>query len=235
MGVVIVSAMMIAAVWMGYRMRPTDVPCKALEYIVADRAQRMYLTPQELDQLLQEDKCYPVGRPLDRGVLHRIETSVSRHPMVRTAECYATPRHEVKVRITQRVPLLRVVKPGDTFFIDADRKVMQARAAVKDSVLIATGAVGVQIASNQLADFAEWLQDNSYWRKRIDHVHVQSPQMIYLYMRNGQPRVAIGSMHRYEKKLAKMRTFLENSAEAVQDKHYTEYDVRFKGQVIGRY
>ena len=32
-----------------------------------------------------------------------------------------------------------------------------------------------------------------------------------------------------------MRTFLENSAEATKDKHYIEYDLRFHGQVIGRY
>jgi len=29
--------------------------------------------------------------------------------------------------------------------------------------------------------------------------------------------------------------FIENGAEATQDKNYTELDLRFKGQVIGRY
>jgi len=106
--------------------------------------------------------------------------------------------------------------------------------------LVATGSVGVQIASNQLADFATWLQDNTYWQQRIHYVYVQSPQMIYLYLKDADGtqktgRIVLGSMRHFERKLNKMHTFFENTADILQDKHYTEYDVRFRGQVIGRY
>jgi cell division protein FtsQ len=228
--------MLVGAVITGYRMRPSDEPCASLEYEILDKKERMYVTEGELNNLLRSQNLYPVGRALDRRQIYDIEQTITHHPMIRTAECYVTPRSEMRIRVTQRVPLLRVQVPGDTYFIDTDRRVMQARAVVKDSVLIATGAVGPQIASRQLADFAQWLQDEPYWRARIRFVHVQTPQMIYLYMRQpGQPRVLLGNMNRYAQKLAKMRTFLENSAEATKDKHYIEYDLRFHGQVIGRY
>lgn len=235
-GVSIVAGMLVGAVIAGYRMRPSDVPCASLTYQILDQKERMYITEGEMNSLLRSQDLYPVGRTIDHRQIHRIEQTVYHHPMVRTAECYVTPRSEMIIRITQRVPLLRVQVPGDAYFIDTDRRVMPARAAVRDSVLIATGAVGPQIASRQLADFAQWLQDEPYWRARIRFVHVQSPQMIYLYMRQpGQPRVVLGSMQGYEQKLAKLRTFIENSAEATQDKHYIEYDLRFHGQVVGRY
>ena len=69
---------------------------------------------------------------------------------------------------------------------------------------------------------------------------MQSPQRVLVYLNdeNGkvkEERVLVGPMRGYEAKLAKLRTFLENSAEATRDKHYYELDVRFKGQVIGRY
>ena len=160
--------------------------------------------------------------------------------MVRTAECYLTPRNEMRIRLTQRVPLVRVQASAETYLIDTDRRVMQARALVKDSELVVTGNIGPQMAATQMADFAEWMEDNAYWRKRIHHLHVQSPQRVLLYLKdaNGkvqEQRVLLGPMRGYEAKLAKLRTFLENSAEATQDKHYYELDVRFKGQVIGRY
>ena len=235
-GVSVVAGMLVGAVVAGYRMRPSDEPCASLEYEIQDQKERMYVTEVELNNLLRSENLYPVGRAIDRRQIHRIEQTIGHHPMIRTAECYVTPRSEMRIRVTQRVPLLRVQVPGDAYFIDTDRRVMQARAVVKDSVLIATGAVGPQIASRQLADFAQWLQDEPYWRARIRFVHVQTPQMIYLYMRQpGQPRVLLGNMNRYTQKLAKMRTFLENSAEATKDKHYIEYDLRFHGQVIGRY
>lgn len=235
-GLLIVASMLLMAVVIGYRMRPIETPCTRLTYIIEDRDERMYLTESELNNLLQEENIHPVGKLLDRGMLHRIEKTVRLHPMVRTAECYTTPRGEVRVRLTQRIPVLRVQKPGDAYLIDTDRKVMQARAAVRDSMLVVSGAVGVQMASHQLTDFALWLQHEPYWRQRIRRVYVQSPHMVYLYLRDPQqPRIVLGGMNRYEQKLAKLRTFFDKGVEAIQDKQYTEWDVRFRGQVIGRY
>ena len=229
------AALLITAVVLGVRMRPSEQPCRTITYIIEDQNERLYLTPNELNQVLVAEHIYPVGRTLDRGLIHRIEQVILHHPMVRTAECYVTPRYEVRVRLTQRVPLLRVQMPADIYFIDTDHKVMPVRTAVTDKVLVATGAVGPQFAAHQLADFALWLQDNKYWHERVHHVHVQSPQMVYVYMKGeNQPRAVLGNMTRYEQKLTKLRTFLENSPEEVQAKRYTELDLRFRGQVIGR-
>ena len=228
------AALLLAAVMWGYRMRPTDGVCASMAFIIEDRAERLYVTEGELTSLLQAEGLYPVGRKLDIVSLHRIEKTIAAHPMVRTAECYLTPRNEIKVRLTQRIPLLRVQTPGDAYFIDTDRRVMPVRAAVRDSVLLATGAVGVQMASGPLADFAQWLRNNPFWHQRVHHVRVESPQMVYIYQKGNNPRVVMGNMHDYGKKLAKLRVFMENGAEAAKDKNYTELDLRFKGQVIGR-
>lgn len=229
------AGLLVTAVVWGYKMTPSSLPCVALDYTIEDAGERMYLTETELTQLLREENLYPVGRQLDRVSLHRIEQAVAHHPMVRTAECYLTPRNEVQVELTQRIPLMRVNTQGDTYIVDTDRRVMQARAAVRDSVLTVTGTVGVQMAVTQLADFAEWLQHSRYWRTRVHHLHVQAPSRVYVYLRDaGTPRVLLGTMHGYPRKLDKLRTFLEYGEEAIQGKQYTELDVRFHGQVIGR-
>ena len=229
------AAMLLAAAIWGYRMTPTDTPCTALEIRITDKSERSYVTETELTQLLRNAGLYPVGRTMDVGALSRIEAAVKGHPMARTAECYMTPRNEVKVRLTQRVPLLRVETPAETYLIDTDRRVMPARECVKNKLLRVTGNVGPQMAVSQLADFAVWLRDNDYWRERVHHLHIQSPQMIYLYLKDtNAPRVVLGAMRDYESKLAKLRTFLENGKEATKDKQYYELDLRFRGQVIAR-
>lgn len=227
--------MLITAVVWGYRMRPTSAPCTSVTFVITDKAERLYVTETELQQLLLGEDMYPVGRVLDAGVLHSIEQTVKRHPMVRTAECYLTPRNEVRVRLTQRVPLLRVHTPAETYLVDTDRKVMQLRAVVRDSVPVVTGAVSVQAATHELAHWAEWLHENTYWKTKIHHLQMQNPRMAYIYLREeNAPRVVLGSMHGYARKLDKLRTFFDHSEEAMQDKHYTELDIRFRGQVIGR-
>ena len=235
-GISVAAAILIGAVVWGYMMKPSSVPCAGLRYIIEDRDQRLYLTEGELDELLQAENLYPVDKAIDKLSLYRIEHAVAAHPMVRTAECYLTPQNEMRVQITQRVPLLRVQTPGDTYFIDTDRRVMPVRASVKDSVLLVSGAVGVQTASGELANMALWLQDQPYWRTRVQCVHMQTPRKVYVYLQGqNQPRVLLGVLGGYARKFAKLRTFFENGAEAIQDKQYYELDLQYKGQVIGRY
>jgi cell division protein FtsQ len=234
-GVTLVALLLFGAMMYGYYKRPSAEPCEAVEYTIVDRKARLYVTETEMDEWLKAENLYPVGRPIDVSVLHRIEQRVQHHPMIRRAECFATPRNEVRIHLTQRVPLLRVQMPGETYLIDTDRRVMEARGVVKDSILMVTGAVGQQMAATQLADFALWLQGNRYWNQRINHIHLQTPQNCVLYLRGtNQPRVVLGNMRGFEGKLDKLRTFLENSSEATEDKHYRELDIRFRGQVIGR-
>ena len=227
---------MAATVW-GYRSRPTDAPCTALEFNITDSDERLYLSETELTALLQQTDLYPVGRKLNIVSLQRIENTILRHPMVRTAECYLTPRQIMRIRLTQRVPVLHVQTALENYYIDSDRKVMPSRNAIRDKVLIVTGTVGVQTAAGVMTDFAIWLEDEDYWQERIHHVELKSPQMVYVYYAdNGKiEKAVLGSMHRYDRKLRKFRTFLQNRPPDVQEKNYTEYDLRFRGQVIGRY
>lgn len=240
-GVAVMAGLLIAAVVSGYKARPAEKECRSLRYIIEDREERAYLTEVELTQLLRANDLYPVNRVIAPTTLYRIEKTIARHPMVRTAQCYITPRGEMRIRITQRVPILRVQTPIEVYFIDSDRRVMEARESVKDRVPVVTGNVGITMASHALADFALWLQGNEYWRARVHHMHVHNPQMVYIYLYQSNDtkaitfhRVVLGPMRGYEQKLQKLRVFLENGAVATKDKQYNEIDLRFKGQVVGR-
>lgn len=235
------AGLLIAAVVSGYKTHPAESECHSLRYIIEDREERAYITEVELTQLLRANDLYPVDRVIAPETLNRIENTIARHPMVRTAQCYITPRGEMRIRITQRVPLLRVQTPIEVYYIDTDRRVMPSRESIKDRVPVVSGNVGLTMASHSLADFASWLQEDDYWRARIHRLHVQNPQMVYIYLHLNNDseavtfhRVVLGSMRGYEQKLNKLRVFLEYGSEATKDKQYSEIDLRFKGQVIGR-
>lgn len=235
LGIVLTLVLFALAIAWGYRRAGEPEACRSITYILADGDERVYVFRNELEGMLHSLDIHPVGRRVDQLSLQRIENTVRQHPMVRTAECYITPWHDVRVVITQRVPLLRVLTAEGTYLIDTDRRLMQARPAVKDSVLRVTGQVEMTMAAGQLADFAFWLRDNRYWRPRIDHVHIRSAEMAVILLRDKrQPHVLIGRMDDYEKKLHKLQLFLDKGREATQDKQYTELDLRYAGQVVAR-
>ena len=234
-GIGIMALMLIGAMVAGYELTSTAAPCISLRYTIEDADERMYLTEGELNALLRAEGIYPVGQMMNAVSLHRIERSIGHHPMVRTAECYITPRNEVWVQLTQRVPLLRIQTPHEHYIIDTDRRVMQARAVVKDNVPVVVGNISPGMATSSLSDFAEWLQSNRYWRKHIHHLYVQNPYMIYVYLCGEEkPRVVMGTMRDYEHKFAKLRAFIEDGADETSGQQYRELDLRFKGQVVAR-
>ena len=216
-------------------MRPSDAVCPSLTYKITDADRHLYLSESELDSLLRREGVYPVGKYMDRLAIYGIEEVIRRHPMIECAECYTTPLYEVKVEISQRTPLLEVRTPVERYFVDTHYRVMPWREQIKDEVLLVTGAVGPQAATTTLAEVAEWLQNDPYWSNRIQSIHMRTPLTAVLILQgDNQPQVILGSLSDYRRKMSKLRTFMDNSAEATLDKHYSELDLRFHGQVVAR-
>lgn len=233
--VVLSIVLLLSAMYFGRKRQPHLV-CTALEYNITDSNLRQYVTEKELTELLKQYNAYPVNYPMPQVSLRQIEDIVRTHPMVRNAECYATPQAVVRIKLSQRVPLIRIITPEDSYFVDTDRKRMPVRASVDTPVLIASGNIGIRMAAGELADFAEWLQDNDYWQQRIRGIRVRGPHYIFLEQQDQEAStIVLGDIDAYAAKLRKLKRYYENGGDSIcAKKHYSELDLRFHGQVIGR-
>ena len=146
--------------------------CKELVCKIVDKDERSYVSEQELFTLLKQHNAYPVGEYLHRINLQHMENIIRQHPMVRTAECYTAEDGTARIRVTQRVPLLKVVTADEAYYIDTDRRKMPLLASIHDTMPEAVGKVGFEMASMVLADFAEWMQEDDYWSARIVAIDV---------------------------------------------------------------
>ncbi len=207
---------------------------QAFDIRITDMDERQYVSTPELAEWLRQRGLYALDVPIEEVRLQAIENAVRSHPMVRTAECYLTPRSEVRVTLTQRIPLLRVTTSTESYYIDTDRKPMPVRATITTPVLNITGSVGQQMACTTLADFAEWLQDHRYWRERISYLQVKNPQAVYIIQSHQAGAILLGNMDNFAHKLKKARTFYEQGGDTLGKNPYREIDVRYTGQVIGR-
>ena len=99
------AVLLVSAAVVGFQMTPTAAPCTSLRYTIEDADERMYLSENELNALLRAENIYPVGQAMNAVSLHRIESAVSRHPMVRTGTSGSYMRRDhgddecVRVRI----------------------------------------------------------------------------------------------------------------------------------------
>lgn len=228
---VLAAAYLVAGVVLGHQQLPSPA-CSQVVVCIRDSAQRSYLKTEEVYRVLRQNNLYPIGKNLQDVETQRIENQLLKHDLVRTCECYEIQNGGVCVVLTQRVPLLRVVTGAETYFVDTDRKMMPVRPDVQVAVLPATGNVSRRMAVEQISDFAEWLQQDAFWRKRIARVHVSGPHSIRLIQANGEAEILLGDWNDYANKLNKLRRWYERSM-AMEMPTYQQLDIRFRGQVVG--
>ena len=220
------------AVWSAKRAN-THI-CQTVEITITDFARRQYVTEAELVRLLKDKNLYPVGRTASAIAVQQIEDVVRKHPMVHEAQCYVMPSGTVRLRLSQRIPVLRIVTGDESYFVDSERTKMPVRESVTTPVMVASGNIGEHMACGELADMALWIADNKYWSEKIQRIRVTNPKMVYLVQRPDGTHIILGEINGYRNKLRKLRTLYEKGFDEIGWRTYSEIDLRFTGQVIGR-
>ena len=215
--------------------QPTDAECQRLEILLCDSAQYQFVSVDELQRTLQRRALLPVGKRWDEVSCQEIEQCLLQHDMIRTAECYKTSTGDVCVRLTQRVPMLYVTTAEGSYYVDTDRRVMPVRSSIEVSVPIFKGNVSQRAATEEYFDFVCWLQNDSYWNQRITQVHVRSPKQHVLKQRHVEGDILLGDLQGYEQKMERLRKLYVKGFDKIGYKSYKEYDLRYQGQVVGRY
>ena len=195
-----------------------------------------FLNVNEIQSGLRKQNLYPVGMPMRRISTQAIEDGMLANDMVRSARCYKRGDTIVELYVEQRMPILRVLSDGETYYVDADRKRMPVCSGVRTNVIWVRGHIGEQMAKEEIADFVVWLNDNSYWQPRIRRIEIREGKQAVLRQSEGEPVILLGRVTDYEQKLHKVRVFIEEmSAGGGAVPAYRELDARFDGQIVGRY
>lgn len=194
-----------------------------------------FLSVGEIQSWLRKKSLYPLGMPMRSVSTQEIEDGLSRHEMVRDAQCYKRGDTIVEIRVEQRQPILRVLSDGETYYVDADHKKMPVRSETKADVIWVRGHIGERMAREEMAGFVEWLDGNSYWRPRIRSIEVREGKQVLLRQTENEPVILLGRLEDYERKLHKVRVFIEETkASGIEIPAYKQLDARFDGQIVGR-
>ena len=228
--------------------RSVPVPCERIEIIIRDSVERQFVTEKEIETKVKKctkDKCMMYEIPYQE-----IEEALKAHPMIRTAQCYGTPKGILHIEVEQRQPLFTVVTENETYWVDTEHEVMpykdrcaqgtktkdkrQKNATLKDERLMEVrGTVTKTMACREMAELVEWIYKSDYWREKIEAVQVKGPQDIRLKQSNGMT-LLIGKPERLAQKMHKLEVFYEKTSFPQDSVPYRELDARYKGQVVGR-
>lgn len=207
--------------------------CQEFDVTIADSSRRQFLSSEDLRKKIRSEGIYPENKPFNEIQTQAVEDVASKIEVLNEAQCYKTNGGKVTLRVRQREPRLRVIST-ENYYVDADRKPMQASYKTACRVPVVTGYVTQQAACNELFDFVQWLDDNDFWNAQIEQINVLQNSEIELIPRVGGHVILLGRLVDYEHKLDKLQVFYDEGLSKMGWLPYKEVDLRFYGQVVCR-
>lgn len=206
--------------------------CGAMEFEVSDYDEYQFVNAAQVEAYLQGSGLNPVGKRRSDINLADIEQKVAEMVMVKDAVCYFDNNGNLRLSVTQRIPLFRVKTAAADYYIDIDRRHMPVSLRFTAYVPVVTGSVSEEFACGELYDFMEYIINDSRRASAFTQIHVYPDRKIELVPRVGDFIIKLGTTDRYAQKLRKLDIFLKKTPRYVAWDEYSVINLEYVDQVV---
>ncbi len=174
--------------------------------------------------------------------IESIENMLEKDPFVFDANAFVDQHNNIRVRIQQREPLLRILdNNGGNYYLDKNGAKMPTSKNFAARVLVATGNIPpysddfLEKRKNPLKDVftvVNKIQDDSFLKDFIQQIHVSSTGDIILVPLIGDQKIILGSANRLDSKLSRLKIFYQKAMPYVGWNKYKTINLKYNGQVV---
>ncbi|MBO7115167.1 MAG: cell division protein FtsQ [Bacteroidaceae bacterium] len=206
--------------------------CRGIDLHISDSLDYGLIDGDMVTSLLQERGLDPVGLSLDRIDIEGIESVLLRHPLVGRAQCYKTAGDMLRINISGKVPLVRVLNNrGQDFYVDSRGEILtQHSLAVQ--LPVATGYIDRKFASGDLLDVVNAIDRSEFWKAQVEQINVTREGQIELVPRVGDHLLILGTAQDVEDKLKRLENFYHKGLDNVGWNKYRSISVAYENQVV---
>ena len=187
------------------------------------------------------------GMPLDEqaaGLVDedRVERILEEDPFVKNAEVMIMANSQLKIKVEQREPILRVIDNlGAQYYLDEHGNRMPLSNHFAARTLVATGNIQphtpnfMERGSHEFKDLFEMSKTivaDKFWRALIEQIYVNKRGEFVLIPKVGDQSIIFGKYKDVEDKLFRLKTFYEQAMSREGWKKFHSIDLRYKGQVV---
>lgn len=209
-----------------------EVICQNLRIEVVDDDQADFVSVEDIRTLLNDSKLNPVGKNIEDVSLGKIKKAVDRHQFVLRSLCYATPKGDVVIEVSQKLPIFRVMpEVGEGFYIDANGNKIPHVQYPAD-VIVVTGAVNYPKMKPVLSTFGNIIMEDKFWNDMIEQIHFLHNGKVEMTPRIGNHIVALGKPQDLALKLARLKRLYEKVINVVGWEKYSRISMEYNNQAV---
>jgi len=187
--------------------------------------------------------------------IYSLENIFNAHPSVQNAEVYASINGELFINIIQRKPIARIITyTGDSYYFDADGKLMPLSEKYSARVPVFTGSIPYSFGANYTRDFkkenlpedslnmdnrlmcsifhlAKYINESEFWTAQIEQVNIVDNDF-ELIPKVGDNKIIFGDAKNTDKKFKKLMTFYTEGLSKTGWNKYSIINLKYENQVL---
>ncbi|HUH32310.1 MAG TPA: hypothetical protein VLZ28_00070 [Daejeonella sp.] len=203
-----------------------------------------FIERAEVDQILVEHGGKLVGRVVKNINIQKLEAGLKANPFIQSAKVYADMNGVVNVKISQRVPILRIINIANmNFYVDKDGNKIPMSENFTANVLIANGIIYEDfngkvdtLKTNLAKDLyktAAFIYADTLWNNQIEQLYVNQKREIEMVPRVGNQKIILGNADSLEVKFRNLYAFYRKAIPNVGWNTYETINIKYTNQVIG--
>jgi cell division protein FtsQ len=219
-----------------------EVICKDVKVYIPGN--QYFIDKQEIDNILQVKSHTLIGRRMEDINIQALESKLKANPFIETASVYVDMDDVIRVEITQRQPILRIINQFDQdFYVDSHGLKIPLSDNFTARVLVANGFIDepfngkvdtlhTDIAA-QVYKTADYIRRDSLWDAQIAQIYVNQSHEIELIPRVGSQRILLGNADSLDAKFHNLLIFYKKALPQVGWGMYKIINIKYANQVIG--
>ena len=206
--------------------------CRGVDLHITDSLHFDLIDEEMVLAVLQEHSIDPVGLPLEEIDPERIEATLLMHPLVGKVQCYKTGGDMLRINLSSKVPLVRVINNrGQDFYVDSRGEILTQRSLAVQ-LPVATGYIDRQFAAGELLEVVRVIDQSEFWKAQVEQINVTKDGQIELVPRVGDHLLILGTADNVEAKLDRLLNFYEKGLDNVGWNKYRSVSVAYENQVV---
>lgn len=222
--------------------KKAEVVCSAVNVYIPGT--QSFIDREEVDNILQVSSYRLVGRKMDQINIHDLENKLKANPFIESAKVYADMDGVIRVELSQRQPIMRILNRFDQdFYVDQHGLKLPLSANFTAPVLVANGYIDELFANRVdslhsklakgLFKTADFIRKDTLWNAQIAQIYVNQDHEMELVPRVGSHKILLGDADSLENKFHNLKIFYKQALPQTGWDKYKVINIKYANQVIG--
>jgi cell division protein FtsQ len=213
-----------------------------LEFSIRDKKGNFFVNDKDIENEIKKIQPMYIGTRLKDVNLQQMEAMVNENEYIEKADIVAKPNGVLKIFVSQKNPIARVVNSGQSYYIsDQWQKVPLSSKFTKRVPLIIGNTKGIlfptttedSFRKKQVFTILNYAKENEFWNLAIDQIYIAPDNKIELILIFSEAIIQMGYINEdFEKRLEKVKNFFKIAVKNVDITPYKILNFQYEQQVI---